>query len=545
MTFEPFPDSRPTGHKHNTALISHYKTATYNRMALHFQSDDDASDLCANLKSTEQERFDAHHRILSRQRQCCHASYFDEMLHVAYLDLDILQLKLKLQLRASVDGACGELDPYNYFVGSADDHNVWSRKHGIWATIGLWKRLIASFQDIDSDNPILKHYLKAWAGALHRRELDNPLIPYRNRLDDPFRRKLVNQYCALPPSQTGSHDEWTWCPVLGDYRWGKHWISRHYIFPAKHGQSAMTAIFGPSARLHSARNGVLIEKWLGSSFEQGAWTIVPDVEDLGDMNAVKKWRAQKVKSYKAFVIHPEVLGKRYSNSPSQAQFLENRKLQFQTDLRPRARYFAYHFLYCVLKVKLNRIEPTEQLEKISRGTSIAFWAGLYLKDSQLKALCRFMGGLAEQVFTKCLDIGADDSDMEEEQAGGKGSHGEANLMVQTILFDIAIDDRDPVLEKQGHEDEEIDALVDDDLAADSWAADARLDHAVLEQRDETQKSETKQSPCVGAKAASEHGAGTCTGDLSSGFEFVKSARSVSADSDSDESVSENCTLREK
>jgi len=96
-----------------------------------------------------------------------------------------------------------------------------------------------------------------------------------------------------------------------------------------------------SPELFSPLNGLLISKAAEEKIDKGLILIVPDADHASD------WEATLPKAYKIRVLSKDAPGMdRYISAHTHTTWaeLDGRRLQFQSNHRPRARYL--YFLYC-------------------------------------------------------------------------------------------------------------------------------------------------------------------------------------------------------
>lgn len=163
-----------------------------------------------------------------------------------------------------------------------------------------------------------------------------------------FRSQLLNDYASL--DETG---DWAWCPILHKYLPHRN-VTASHIFPHKHGQAAMDAIFGQirPSELFSSRNGLIISDQIEEHFDAGVITIVPDLPDRPSLATLFGWMDSKVRDFKVRIIDTEWAKlDRGITDPSGLKWreLDNRKLQFLNSQRPAARYLYFHYCLQVLR----------------------------------------------------------------------------------------------------------------------------------------------------------------------------------------------------
>lgn len=136
------------------------------------------------------------------------------------------------------------------------------------------------------------------------------------------------------------------CSMTGQY-WHQDMVHAAHIFPHKHTQKLMIAIFGEESKgeLWKAEDAILMTNTAEQHFDNGRFVIVPDIRDNATTDEIASWNQQEPKAYKIRVIATKTNLKELSqeitltSDPEKMwKDLDGQKLVFKTDFRPRSRY---------------------------------------------------------------------------------------------------------------------------------------------------------------------------------------------------------------
>lgn len=224
---------------------------------------------------------------------------------------------------------------------------------------------------------------------------------------------MIQAYCP------GYEDSRRWDPVLHE------WFSKHSahvapLFPYGQ-QNSMDAISGKGSidEIFTPLNGLFLHTNVEKALDNGWIAIVPDVnltrsdcedkqqgagERLARHNDIKEWQAQGSRKYKVVVIaenNSNDLDKKYFWNTKLAdegidclRSLDGRKLVFQTEFRPRARYLWWTFASALIKAAWTQKKKDEKnvLAQEILKTNL-YWGtqGRYVKDSMLMAMVEELG----------------------------------------------------------------------------------------------------------------------------------------------------------
>ena len=183
-----------------------------------------------------------------------------------------------------------------------------------------------------------------------------------------------------------------WCPVTRDY-WDT--VTAGHFFPWKSGEATMEAIFGGSesgeSEMFKAENGIIWSAHAEERFEAGYFVIVPDIVDQPTQQQVDTWEASDPKEYKIRVLNPKHSRMRMEirNTNKIWADLDNERLEFLTNFRPRARYL--YFAYCA--AMLRRSYAGKHFDVSRAELKKRFWGtpGRYMLEGMLLGFVEEMG----------------------------------------------------------------------------------------------------------------------------------------------------------
>ncbi|KAI7759891.1 hypothetical protein LZL87_010313 [Fusarium oxysporum] len=246
-----------------------------------------------------------------------------------------------------------------------------------------------------------------------------------NSLQGEMAELMYDVYCPDRPAPS-----YRWDPVIGEYFDSKAARAAH-LFPWR--QSAyMNDIFskGSYDELFRPENGLFLHWRVEDALDKGRIAIVPDVDlDPADpllpmndqqeiQDRVKAWENEKVKNYKVIVLNrndPEVTKIVATKKDLGIQAigeLHGRKLKFQTDFRPRARYIWWTFLNAVLQNAWRDSSRDDNIQHIEVRKATRYWGTRrnYVKRNQLLGFVEEIGHDVESILTVGSEAGAEDGD---------------------------------------------------------------------------------------------------------------------------------------
>jgi len=207
-----------------------------------------------------------------------------------------------------------------------------------------------------------------------------------------FRDQMIKGYNAKHPTE-----DWLWCPILGKW-FGKPGVVAAHLFSYKHGQSAMDAIFGKTKEpeLFSPRNGILVSREIEKYLDCGKIVIVPDLPDWLTFSKVVAWLTGDVRNLKIRLLDPSWNMRERTIVPEmQLKYkdLDNRRLVFQSDFRPAARYLYFHYAMQALRCAWQHDSKETAVNLMKEESGKPFWGtpGRYLPENMLLALVEELG----------------------------------------------------------------------------------------------------------------------------------------------------------
>ena len=165
---------------------------------------------------------------------------------------------------------------------------------------------------------------------------------------------------AMNSHHPSPQSEDLWCPIIQAWLPSSALTAMH-IFPHHQGQTTLDGIFGLHGhnKLNSVENGVLISTEIEIRISKGLLAIVPDVDDLKSHDEVNAWYLLNPRPYKIRVLDsngwnintwypgqsvPMEERKTYKD-------LDNQRLMFRSNHRPRARYLYWQYCTSLLHHK--------------------------------------------------------------------------------------------------------------------------------------------------------------------------------------------------
>lgn len=222
-----------------------------------------------------------------------------------------------------------------------------------------------------------------------------------------FRKKLIKVYDAKNPEL-----DYIWCPVLGQWV-DEDMITASHIFPWKHGQATMDAIFGEKkpSDMFSERNGLLLHKKVEQAFDKGVFVIIPDLPNKPSISQIVRWRLGKDREYRIKILDTEwnKLDQPIALGLKTFRELEGSKLVFsnpnnpKVTHRPAARFLYFHYCMQVLqKAWQNRAQgrPQDATAMLRAENGRFFWGtgGRYLPHNMLLAFVEELGHEYEELM---------------------------------------------------------------------------------------------------------------------------------------------------
>ena len=237
-----------------------------------------------------------------------------------------------------------------------------------------------------------RRYHQLTIGAETGLGIKNPRGQRDNRLQSAFRADLILKMDSHNPKLFKKSE--LWCPVTKLYWSSESGIAGH-LFPWSGGEATMNTIFGRPDSGHSelfkAENGILWSSGAEQRFEGGHFVIVPDIPNQPTKQQVDTWEASDPKEYKIRVLNPKhpLMKDHILNTNTHWAELDNHRLQFKTNFRPRARYL--YFAYCEAMLRHSLVGNHPEFSSAVLGTN--FWGvpGRYMYEGMLLGFVEEMG----------------------------------------------------------------------------------------------------------------------------------------------------------
>ncbi|KAF9631857.1 hypothetical protein BFW01_g2719 [Lasiodiplodia theobromae] len=249
--------------------------------------------------------------------------------------------------------------------------------------------------------------------------------------------------------------EMFWCPILQEWFDDFKVVGAHIIPRAKRNEY-VKLLFGVGNAhdfITSARNGIIMHKWLAEDFQMGYFVIVPDSE----------YDEHERPEYKIQVIKHDLLANKGGKRTVAACWwmgdefqrvcwddLDGKKLEFpsQCDIRPSRRCLFQHMITAVMSAKAKNYRGWE--ETMNSILEKEFWTspGEYLNRALLESIWKLATGTG--VPEKMLRHTFEDAEVRDTRSA-------------TLEWRVASEDRQFVSrEDDGDSDDEDDDNDDDD-----------------------------------------------------------------------------------
>ncbi|CAG8055140.1 unnamed protein product [Penicillium salamii] len=260
-----------------------------------------------------------------------------------------------------------------------------------------------------------------------------------------FRTRLIDSYDA----ESRELDS-IWCPVLGQWI-DKEMVKASHIFPWKHGQATMDAIFGEirPSEMFSERNGLLMHTRLEEAFDKGVFVIIPDLPNEPSIFQMIQWRLGKDREYRIKILDPEwnKLDKPIALGLKTFRELDGTKLEFSNPNnpkvmhRPAARYLYFHYCMQVLqKAWQSRAQgrPQGATAMLKAENGRFFWGtkGRYLPRNMLLAFVEELGHDYEDLLEGSTYVNSNEKNLllavgaAQTKRAASGSHTDSGLLLE-------------------------------------------------------------------------------------------------------------------
>ncbi|RGP63854.1 hypothetical protein FLONG3_9748 [Fusarium longipes] len=343
--------------------------------------------------------------------------YWDMYLTVSRLHIEQAKIDSQIGLEKSQ-----KLNEDWYTTPAAEKHKL---KFDSWSQ---WERLMSKHKSkIQKRMPTSRDaFARLFTTSKHG--LDINVQDKRDKsVQANMGKAMVEAYCP----DTGNPRN-RWDPVLR--RWGTNAdVHAAHLYPWAQGPY-MDDIFGEGTSdndLFSPHNGLFLTTCVEDALEKGKLVIVPDVDitpadphrPLDDLEArherAKRWEETIPKEYKIIVLRvndPKITATLplVYQTPGVTRLLDlhDRKLEFITDARPRARYIWWTFLNAVLRVSWNSNSGDGNLQHAEARAATRYWGTRrqYVKRNQLLGFVEEIGHDVESILTDALETEEDNYD---------------------------------------------------------------------------------------------------------------------------------------
>jgi len=212
------------------------------------------------------------------------------------------------------------------------------------------------------------------------------------KLQSQFRKAMIDAYGSRHPTEEGL----LWCPILERWTPEKEMTAVH-LFSWMHGQDTMDAIFGTTdtPELFSPKNGLMISTCIEKYFDSGKIVLVPDLPERASIIDTRGWIKRDPRQYKIRIIDPNWKKLDKPVHPwieLKWSALQDRRLVFKTQFRPRARYVYFHYCVQVLR-HIWQQETPDAIGVLNDDEGNPFWAtpSKYMSKNMLRAFVEELG----------------------------------------------------------------------------------------------------------------------------------------------------------
>ena len=159
--------------------------------------------------------------------------------------------------------------------------------------------------------------------------------------------------------------EFFWCPITSLY-WSS--MKAANIFPYASGATLMQELFQTDeSEMFSVHNGMMMSAVAEERLDRGCIVLVPDVSDQTDVEQMKNWYLSSPREYKIRVVarESELMNLKVKEGNDTVWLeLDNKRVEFRSAHRPRARYLNYLYLITMLRRSWNPklVAPADALK---------------------------------------------------------------------------------------------------------------------------------------------------------------------------------------
>ena len=277
------------------------------------------------------------------------------------------------------------------FLDSEEGQKLMLQEYSLELDSKLYQTQAEKMRCQDEKFSLRRSFVGLFIGAETGLGIKNSRGQRDNSLQSNFVAELMTKLDSRHPDPRSDD---VWCPATGRY-WHKGSTTAGHLFPSKCGEATMEAIFGRpqggQSELFRAENGILWSTLAEERFEGGHFVIVPDIVDQPTQQDVDTWEASDPREYKIRVLNPghDSMTRLISGTDQIWAELDNERLSFKTNFRPRARYL--YFAYCA--AMLRRYFAGKRLETSRAELKRNVWGapGRYMREGILLGFVEAMG----------------------------------------------------------------------------------------------------------------------------------------------------------
>ena len=345
------------------------------------------------VRDLENER-DDHSREAKKQRRALKlGSSFDTRYWTARRDIAEKERKSTCLTRqisiASMKSVTS--DNTKAFLESEEGQKLFLQEQSLTLDSKLYEAQAEKMRSQEEKFNLRRSFVKLFIGAKTGLNIKNCRGQRDNSLQSNFVAELMTKMDSRHPD---TRSDVIWCPATGSY-WPKDATTVGHIFPLNCGEATMEAIFGRleggQSELFRAENGILWSTEAEARFEGGHFVIVPDIVDQPTQQEVDTWEASDPREYKIRVLNPDhdLMKRLVWNTDKIWADLDNERMKFKTNFRPRPRYL--YFAYCA--AMLRRSFGGKHLEVSRLELRKRFWGtpGRYMREGMLLGFVEEMG----------------------------------------------------------------------------------------------------------------------------------------------------------
>ena len=350
----------------------------------------DASKL-KRLRDLTNERDECNREAKKRRKDLKLKSSFDTRYWTARQELADKERQATSLTRQISIASLKSADSTKAFLDSEEGRKLILQEQSLELDSKLYQTQAEKMRSQEEKSSFRRSFMDLFIGAETGLGIKNSRGQRDNSLQSNFVAELMTKLDSRHPDPRSTA---IWCPATDSY-WPKDSTTAGHLFPSKCGEATMAAIFGPpeggQSELFRAENGILWSTEAEERFEGGHFVIVPDIVDQPTQQDVDTWEASDPREYKIRVLNPNhgMMKCLILNTGKIWADLDNERVQFKTNFRPRARYL--YFAYCA--AMLRRSFAGKHLETSRAELRKKFWGtpGRYMREGMLLGFVEEMG----------------------------------------------------------------------------------------------------------------------------------------------------------